>query len=79
MLVVIWLGLNYVFIRLFVEQCHLDLTVSKILTTVIVVAFSYISQKNFTFKVETPEEEAMIEAEVIMETETIHEDKQVIR
>lgn len=70
-LVMICLGLNYVFIRLFVEKCHLDLTVSKILTTVIVVAFSYISQKNFTFKVETPEEEAMLEAEAIMETEVV--------
>jgi putative flippase GtrA len=75
MLVVICLVLNYVFIRLFVEQCHLDLTISKILTTFIVVAFSYISQKNFTFKSSTPEEEAMLEAEAIMETEVVEEAK----
>jgi putative flippase GtrA len=50
LLVVICLGLNYVFIKLFVEQFHLYATVAKILTTVIVVSFSYLTQKNFTFK-----------------------------
>jgi len=52
LLVVICLGLNYVFIKLFVEQFHIYPTVSKMLTTVIVVAFSYLTQKNFTFKTE---------------------------
>jgi putative flippase GtrA len=51
LLVVICLGLNYVFIKLFVEQFHLYATVAKILTTIIVVSFSYLTQKNFTFKV----------------------------
>ena len=46
------IGLNYVFIKLFVEQCHIYPTVAKILTTVIVVSFSYLTQKQFTFKVE---------------------------
>jgi putative flippase GtrA len=69
LLVVICLGLNYVFIRLFVEQCHLYPTVAKILTTFVVVAFSFITQKHFTFKTETAEEEAMLEAEAIMEAE----------
>lgn len=49
-LVVACLGLNYVFIKLFVEQFHIYPTVAKILTTFIVVAFSYLTQKNFTFK-----------------------------
>jgi putative flippase GtrA len=49
-LVVICLGLNYIFIKLFVEQFHLYATVAKILTTIIVVSFSYLTQKNFTFK-----------------------------
>lgn len=49
-LVVICLGLNYIFIKLFVEQFHIYPTVAKIFTTVIVVAFSYLTQKNFTFK-----------------------------
>jgi putative flippase GtrA len=52
LLVVICLCLNYVFIRLFVEQCHLYPTVAKILTTIVVVGFSFVTQKNFTFKVE---------------------------
>jgi putative flippase GtrA len=52
LLVVICLGLNYIFIKLFVEQFHLYATVAKILTTVIVVSFSYLTQKNFTFKTE---------------------------
>jgi len=56
-LVISCIALNYIFIKLFVEQCHLYPTVSKILTTLIVVAFSFITQKNFTFKAEavTPE------------------------
>ena len=52
LLVVICLGLNYIFIKLFVEQFHLYATVAKILTTVIVVSFSYLTQRNFTFKAE---------------------------
>jgi putative flippase GtrA len=52
LLVCICLGLNYIFIKLFVEQFHLYATVAKILTTVIVVSFSYLTQKHFTFKSE---------------------------
>jgi putative flippase GtrA len=50
-LVIICILLNYYFIKLFVEQFHIYPTVSKILTTVIVVSFSYVTQKHFTFKV----------------------------
>jgi putative flippase GtrA len=50
LLVVICLVLNYIFIKLFVTQFHLYPTVAKVLTTVIVVAFSYLTQKHFTFK-----------------------------
>ncbi|MHA4810603.1 GtrA family protein [Flavitalea flava] len=49
-LVVICLLLNYVFIKLFVEQFHIYPTVAKMLTTIIVVSFSYLTQKNYTFK-----------------------------
>ncbi len=52
--VVVCVILNYIFIRVFVEHFHLYPTVSKILTTLIVVAFSYLSQKNFTFKPTDP-------------------------
>ena len=43
--------LNYVFLKLFVEWFHFYPTIAKILTTIIVAVFSYISQRNFTFKV----------------------------
>lgn len=43
--------LNYVFLKLFVEYFHFFPTPSKALTTAIVAVFSYISQRNFTFKV----------------------------
>lgn len=50
LLVVMCVFLNYIFIKLFVEHFHIFPTVSKMLTTVIVVSFSYLTQKNFTFK-----------------------------
>ena len=43
--------LNYVFMKIFVEHFHFYPTVSKILTTILVVIFSYLTQKKFTFKV----------------------------
>ena len=55
MLVLICIGLNIVFIKLFVEQFHIYPTIAKVLTTVIVVCFSYVTQKNFTFKIEESE------------------------
>jgi putative flippase GtrA len=51
-LVVICIVLNYVFIKLFVEQFHIYPTVAKVLTTIIVVSFSYLTQKHYTFKAE---------------------------
>lgn len=50
LLVAACLLLNYVFIKLFVEQFSIYPTVAKILTTVIVVTFSYLTQRNFTFR-----------------------------
>ena len=51
-LVLVCLLLNYIFIKLFVEQFHIYPTVAKVFTTIIVVSFSYLTQKNFTFKAE---------------------------
>lgn len=45
--------LNYIFLKLFVEKFHIYPTVAKILTTFIVIGFSYISQSYFTFKVKS--------------------------
>lgn len=42
--------LNYVLLKLFVEYIGLYAIISKILTTFIVVIFSYFSQKYFTFR-----------------------------
>ena len=44
--------LNYVFLKLFVETVGIYPTPSKIMTTFIVIIFSYASQKYFTFKIE---------------------------
>lgn len=50
MLVVVCIILNYIFIKLFVEEFHVFPTIAKILTTIIVISFSYLTQRNFTFK-----------------------------
>jgi putative flippase GtrA len=42
--------LNYVFLKFFVEHAGLYPTLSKALTTIIVVAFSYLMQRYFSFK-----------------------------
>lgn len=42
--------LNYVFLKFFVEMCGFFPTIAKILTTGIVVIFSYFMQKYYTFK-----------------------------
>ena len=53
LLVLICVLLNYIFLKLFVEHMHIYPTIAKILTTGIVVAFSYLTQKHYTFKAET--------------------------
>jgi putative flippase GtrA len=42
--------LNYVFLKLFVDYWGWYPTPSKILTTLFVVTFSYLSQKHYTFR-----------------------------
>jgi len=42
--------LNYIFLKFFVEYVGLYATLSKVFTTVIVVAFSYVSQRYFSFQ-----------------------------
>lgn len=50
LLVFICILLNYIFLKLFVEEFGFYPTISKILTTVIVVSFSYLTQRYYTFK-----------------------------
>ena len=45
------ISLNYIFLKFFVEICHLYPTVAKILTAVVIACFSYLTQKNFTFRI----------------------------
>jgi len=44
--------LNYVFLKLFVEQFHWYPTISKAVATVIIAIYSYLSQKHYTFRQE---------------------------
>lgn len=44
------IALNYMFLKFFIEQMNMNPVFSKIVTTVFVVTFSYLSQKHFTFK-----------------------------
>jgi putative flippase GtrA len=48
--VLVCILLNYVLLKLFVEHVGLYPTLSKIITTCVVVIYSYFSQKHFTFK-----------------------------
>ena len=50
--VCISLFLNYIFLKIFVEQLHFYPTISKLIITFIVVGFSYMTQKYFSFKTE---------------------------
>ncbi len=46
--------LNYIFIKLFVEYAGLYATLSKAITTIIVVVYSYLLQHYFSFKTIKP-------------------------
>lgn len=50
------LFLNYILLKLLVEIFKLPAIFAQVITTVIVVCVSYITQKHFTFKVERKEE-----------------------
>jgi len=50
LLVIVCIMLNYIFLKLFVEQFHFYPTVAKICTTGIIVIFSYLTQRHFTFR-----------------------------
>lgn len=49
--VLVCIVLNYIFMKLFVDICHIYPTPSKILTTCLVVVYSYFSQKHYTFQI----------------------------
>ncbi|HSN09930.1 MAG TPA: GtrA family protein [Hanamia sp.] len=51
LIVALNLFLNYLILNLLVEYFHFYPTISKIFATVIIVTFSFLSQKHFTFRV----------------------------
>ena len=50
LIVIINLILNYVILNVFVQYLHFYPTIAKIVATVIIVTFSFLSQKYFTFR-----------------------------
>jgi len=51
------LALNYILLKVFVEKAHIYPVFAQVLTLCIVIVFSYIAQRNFSFKAGAPEEE----------------------
>jgi putative flippase GtrA len=47
---VVNLMLSYFFMKIFVEFAHLNVMASQLITTVVIIAVSFLSQKYFTFK-----------------------------
>ena len=45
------LSINYFVLKILVEYFHLDAIIGQVITTIIVIAISYVSQSYFTFKV----------------------------
>jgi putative flippase GtrA len=54
LIVVVNLLLNYLILNLLIQYLHFYPTIAKIFATVIIVTFSFLSQKHFTFKVKKP-------------------------
>ena len=44
------IAINYFCLKIFVEIFHIPGPIAKIITAVVVIAFSYISQRNYSFK-----------------------------
>jgi len=57
LIVALNLLLNYVILNLLIQYLHFFPTVAKVVATVIIVTFSFLSQKHFTFKMKKVKEE----------------------
>jgi putative flippase GtrA len=51
------LALNYILLKIFVERFQIYPVFAQIITTSIVIGFSYLAQRHFSFKAEKVEEE----------------------
>lgn len=49
--------LNYLLLKVFVERLHIYPVFAQIITICIVVVFSYLAQRNFSFRITTPIDE----------------------
>lgn len=52
------LALNYILLKILVEQAHIYPVLAQVLTTSIVILFSYLAQRHFSFKAKIIDEEA---------------------
>jgi putative flippase GtrA len=53
------LALNYILLKILVERAHVYAVFAQVLTTTIVVLFSYLAQRHFSFKANLTDEEAI--------------------
>ncbi|MES1218546.1 MAG: GtrA family protein [Bacteroidota bacterium] len=51
------LALNYIILKVLVERVYVNAIVAQVITTVIIVLFSYIAQRYFTFKIGEDEQD----------------------
>lgn len=51
------LALNFILLKILVEKAHVYPVLAQVLTTSIVILFSYLAQRHFSFRVEADEEE----------------------
>lgn len=51
------LALNYLLLKIMVERFHVYPVLAQVITTLIVVLFSYVAQRNFSFRVGPAEED----------------------
>jgi len=51
------LALNYILLKIFVEIFHIYPVTAQILATIVIIIFSYLAQRHFTFKIKNAEED----------------------
>ena len=51
------LALNYILLKILVERAHIYPVLAQVLTTSIVILFSYLAQRHFSFKANVVDEE----------------------
>ena len=51
------LFLNYILLKVTVESLHIYPPIAQVLTTVVVILFSYIAQRHFTFRIRNAEKD----------------------